>query len=98
MKTELRLHRESCFQVELKVLLMELLACHMYLSVKECIQFYDFETSNYGGVRDSLSSRMPHPTPLRWRLRDMKAVCSSIRVREKLCVEALFVLTFVRPF
>ena len=26
---------------------------------------------------DSLSSRMPHPTPLRWRLRDMKAVCSS---------------------
>ena len=44
---------------------MELLACRMYLSIKECIQFDGFETSNYdGGVRDSLSSNTPHPTPL----------------------------------
>ena len=64
MKIELRLHRESCFHVELEVLLMELLAYRMYLSIKECIQFNGFETSNYGGVRDSLSSRAPHRTPL----------------------------------
>ena len=35
MKIELRLHRESCSHVHVEVLLMELLACHMYLSVKE---------------------------------------------------------------
>ena len=64
MKIELRLHQESCFQVELEVLLMELLAYRIYLSIKECIKFYGFETSSYGGVRDSLPSRALHRTPL----------------------------------
>ena len=35
MKIELRLRRESCFHVELEVLLMELLAFRMHLRTKE---------------------------------------------------------------
>ena len=38
MKIELRLHRESCFHVELEVLLMELLAFRIYLTTEEKVQ------------------------------------------------------------
>ena len=50
MKTELRLHRKSCFHVDLEVLLMKLLAYRMYLPIEECIQFYGFETFNGRGM------------------------------------------------
>ena len=39
MKTELRLHRESCFHVDLEVLLMKLLAYRMCLPIEERINF-----------------------------------------------------------
>ena len=38
MKIKLRLHRENCFHVELKVLSMELLAFRIYLTTEEKIQ------------------------------------------------------------
>ena len=50
MKTELRLHRESCFHVDLEVLLMKLLAYRIYLPIEERIQFYGFEKLNGRGM------------------------------------------------
>ena len=49
-KIQFRLHRESCFHVELEVLLTKLLAYRIYLPTKERTQCHDFETFNGRGM------------------------------------------------
>ena len=49
MKTEVRLHRESCFHVALEVLLMKLLAYRIYLPIEERINFMALKRSTAEG-------------------------------------------------
>ena len=48
-KIELRLHRESCFHVELEVLLMKLLAYHIYLQIEQRINVMPLKSSTAEG-------------------------------------------------
>ena len=61
MKTEVRLHQESCFHVALEVLLMKLLAYRIYLPIEERINFMALKRLTAEGWECIASEKMSLP-------------------------------------